>query len=101
MVFVLIGIALIVCHFMDWGPMATWTWTLTDGHGNWGDLWKFLLPFVLAAIWWAWADASGLSKKRAMQRDAERKQDRRDRNIDAMGLGHLHKHRDGQKRAKR
>ncbi len=100
MLFVFIGLALIVCNVMDWGPMATWTWTLTDGHGNWGDLWKFLLPFVLAAIWWAWSDASGMTKRRAMRRDDERKRDRLDRNIDAMGLGHLHKHRDGKTRPK-
>ena len=101
MLFVIVGVIVIFCHFAGIGPMADWTWTITDGHGNWGDLWKFLLPFVCAAVWWTWSDASGLSKRRAMQRDADRKQDRRDRNIDAMGLGHLHKHRDGQKRAKR
>ena len=101
MLFVLIGVALILCNLFDIGPMAHWTWTMSDGHGDWGDLWKFLLPFVLAAAWWAWADASGLSKRRAMQKDDERKRDRRDRNIDAMGLGHLHTHRDGQKGRKR
>ncbi len=92
MLFVLVGIALIVCNFAGWGPMAHWTWDFG------GDLWKFSLPFILAAAWWAWADASGLSKRKAMIRDAERKQDRRDRNIEAMGLGHLHQSRKGGKR---
>jgi small Trp-rich protein len=94
MFFVLVGIALIVCHFMGIGPMANWQWDSV------GDVFKFLLPFVAAAIWWGFADGSGLTKRRAMQRDHERKQDRRDRNIDAMGLGHLHRHRDGKPRAK-
>jgi len=87
--FVFIGIALIVCNFAGIGPMASWNWDLT------GDFWKFAVPFVVAAFWWAWSDASGLTKRRAMQRDDQRKRDRRDRNIDAMGLGHLHRHRDG------
>ncbi len=94
MLFVLIGIALLVCNFMDWGPMATWNFEFT------GDLWKFVLPFALAAAWWMWSDASGWTKRKAMQKDADRKRDRLDRNIDAMGLGHLHKHRDGKTRPK-
>jgi small Trp-rich protein len=95
MAFVLVGIALIVCNLMGWGPVGAWTWELH------GDLWKFVLPFALATAWWIWADASGLSKRRAMTRDADRKRDRLDRNIDAMGLGHLHKHRDGRTREKK
>ena len=94
MLFVLIGVALIVCNIAGWGPMANWSW------GSMGDVAKFGAPFVLAAVWWTFADSSGLTKRRAMRRDDERKQDRRDRNIDALGLGHLHKHRDGKTRPK-
>ncbi len=94
MFFILVGVGLILCWFMDWGPMAAWNWEIS------GDLWKFVLPFVLATAWWIWSDVSGWTKRKAMQRDAERKQDRLDRNIDAMGLGHLHKHRDGKPRQK-
>ena len=94
MLFVLIGIGLIVCHFAGWGPMANWQWDSV------ADVLKFLAPFGLAAIWWTFADESGLTKRRAMERDDNRKVDRRDRNIDAMGLGHLHKHRDGKTRPK-
>ncbi len=94
MLFVLVGVVLIVCNLMEWGPMAHWNWEF------FGDLWKFCLPFGLALAWWIWSDASGWTKRKAMQRDAERKQDRLDRNIDAMGLGHLHKHRNGKTRSK-
>ena len=94
MVFILVGVGLILFWFMDWGPMAAWNWEIS------GDLWKFVLTFVLATAWWIWSDVSGWTKRKAMQRDAERKQDRLDRNIDAMGLGHLHKHRDGKPRQK-
>jgi len=85
---VLVGVVLIVCNLAGIGPMAGWTWSLT------GDLWKFCVPFAIAAAWWLWADASGLTKRRAMRRDDQRKIDRRERNIEAMGLGHLHKRRD-------
>jgi small Trp-rich protein len=94
MAFALVGLALIVCNLMDWGPMGAWNWEIS------GDLWKFVLPFILSTVWWIWSDASGLSKRRAMNKDAARKRDRLDRNIDAMGLGHLHTHRDGKKRSK-
>ena len=94
MAMVLVGVVLIICNFMDWGPMGHWNWEFG------GDLWKFVLPFVLAVAWWIWSDATGWTKRKAMNRDAERKQDRLDRNIDAMGLGHLHKHRDGKTRPK-
>jgi small Trp-rich protein len=94
MLFVLVGVILIFCNLFDIGPMATWNWDFT------GDLWKFGLPFALAALWWLWADMTGWTKRKAMEKDDERKRDRQDRNIDAMGLGHLHKHRDGRKRPK-
>jgi len=94
MLFVLVGVGLIICNFMDWGPMGAWNWEFG------GDLWKFALPFLLATAWWIWSDASGWTKRKAMNRDADRKRDRLDRNIDAMGLGHLHKHRDGKTRPK-
>jgi len=100
MFFVVIGVILVLCNLMGWGPMANWNWALLDEHNNWGDLWKFVLPFALAVVWWIWSDASGWTKKKAMIRDQQRKQDRLDRNIDAMGLGHLHKHRDGRTRPK-
>lgn len=94
MLFILVGVGLLVCNFMDWGPMAHWNFELM------GDLWKFVLPFALAIAWWMWSDATGWTKRQAMQKDADRKRDRLDRNIDAMGLGHLHKHRDGKTRPK-
>jgi small Trp-rich protein len=94
MVFVIVGVILVVCNLMDWGPVGAWNWEIS------GDLWKFVLPFVLATVWWIWSDVMGWTKRKAMNNDAKRKRDRLDRNIDAMGLGHLHKHRDGKTRPK-
>ena len=83
-----IGIVLLLLKYLEVGPVAEWSW------------WVVLSPFGLAVVWWIWADVSGWTKRKAMQRDADRKRDRLDRNIDAMGLGYLHKHRDGKKRSK-
>ena len=81
MFFVIVGVAFVALHFAGVAPFSAWTWAFT------GDLWKFVTPFLLALAWWAWADASGLTRRREMERDAKLKADRRARNISALGLG--------------
>ena len=71
MFFIVIGVGIILLHFLGFGPMANWTWNLS------GDLWKFAVPFALAAVWWAWADGTGLTKRREMEKMDERKRERR------------------------
>lgn len=80
MFFVIVGVLLIVLNLAGIGPFGHWTWTLG------GDLWKFALPFVLAVIWWAWADKSGLNKRREMEKMEQKKEDRRRENLVALGL---------------
>ncbi|WP_374431471.1 TIGR04438 family Trp-rich protein [Ideonella dechloratans] len=75
MAFVVLGVLLLVMKLAEWGPVAGWGW-----------VWV-LLPFGLALAWWGYADATGLTRRRAMEKDAARKEERRRRNIDAMGLG--------------
>jgi len=75
MAFVVLGVLLLVMKLAEWGPVAGWAW-------GW-----VLLPFGLALAWWGYADATGLTRRRAMEKDAARKEERRRRNIDAMGLG--------------
>ena len=77
---VLIGVLLIVLNLAGIGPVGNWTWTLG------GDLWKFALPFGLAAIWWAWADMSGLNKRREIEKMEEKKRNRRNENLVSLGL---------------
>jgi len=81
MVFIIVGVILIALRIAGVSPMADWNLEF------FGDLWKFALPFILALVWWAWSDASGLTKRREMQKDEERKADRRRRTIDNLGLG--------------
>ncbi len=80
MFFIVIGVLIIALHFLGFGPMALWTWNLT------GDLWKFCVPFVLAAVWWAWADATGYNKRREMEKMERRRQARREQNLVALGM---------------
>ena len=86
--FVVAGVVMIVLNLAGIGPTAAWTWSMGVENGEiTGDLWKFAVPFVLAVAWWAFADGSGLTRRREMERDDQRKRDRRQRNIEAMGLG--------------
>lgn len=80
MAFVIIGVLLLGLHFAGIGPSAAWNFKVFDG-----DLWKFVLPFLLALAWWAWSDASGLTRRREIEKDAQRKADRRKRSVAALG----------------
>ncbi|WP_341890839.1 TIGR04438 family Trp-rich protein [Variovorax sp. YR752] len=80
MYFIILGVIIILMHFLGFGPPAGWTWNLT------GDLWKFCLPFALAAVWWAFADSTGYTKRREMEKMDERKRQRRDQNLEALGM---------------
>lgn len=74
MVFLLLGIALLAAKWMLIDPVAAWSW------------WVVLSPFALAVAWWSYADASGLTKKRASQKMDQRKQDRIDKQREKLGI---------------
>ncbi len=80
MLFVGVGVVLILLNLLGIGPVGAWTWNLT------GDLWKFAMPFAFALGWWAWSDTSGRTKRREMERMDERKENRRLKNMEALGL---------------
>jgi small Trp-rich protein len=77
---VIIGLALLAMHFAGIGPPGGWNFNFS------GDLWKFALPFGLAVAWWWIADVSGLTQRRAMRKMDDRKTERRDKAIAALGL---------------
>jgi len=64
MYLVVIGVALVILKLADVLPIAEWPW------------WGVLLPFPVAAVWWAIADATGFTKKRATEREEKRRVDR-------------------------
>jgi small Trp-rich protein len=74
MVFIIVGVLLIGLKLADIGPVAAWSW------------WIVLAPFGLAAAWWAYADASGLTKRREMDKLEDRKVERRRKAMDALGI---------------
>jgi len=80
MIFVAIGVLLILLNVFGIGPVGHWNWEF------FGDMWKFLVPFILAAIWWAWSDVSGLNKRREMERMEKKKKDRRKESLAALGM---------------
>lgn len=71
----IVGLVLLGLRLAGVEPVASWHW-----------LW-IALPFAGAAAWWSWADASGLTRRRVERKLEERKQARRQRDIDALGLG--------------
>ena len=73
MLFLVLGIALLVMKYMEFGPVAAWSWLVV------------LSPFALAVVWWAWADWSGYTKKKAVQRENQKKQARIDKAKEAIG----------------
>ena len=88
--FILIGVALIGLKLADIAPVAGWAW------------WWVLSPFALAAAWWAYADGSGLTKRREMDNLEERKKERRRKAMDALRINLDHQRRgDGAERARR
>ena len=54
MLFLGLGIILLALKYLEIGPVALWDW------------WWVLSPFGLAVAWWALADWSGYTKKKAV-----------------------------------
>jgi small Trp-rich protein len=69
-----LGIVLLALKWWEIGPVATWSW------------WWVLSPLAGAVAWWAWADWSGYTKRKAMQRDDERKAARIQRQRESLGV---------------
>jgi small Trp-rich protein len=75
MYLLVLGIILLAMKYLEFGPVADWAW------------WVVLSPFALAVVWWTWADHSGYTKRKAVERENARKQARIDRSRDQLGLG--------------
>lgn len=73
MYFLILGIILLLLKYLEIGPVAAWSWTMV------------LAPFGLAVLWWAWADWSGYTKRKAMEQEDRKKAERLQKSRDAMG----------------
>ncbi|MGP1516048.1 MAG: TIGR04438 family Trp-rich protein [Ottowia sp.] len=76
-----LGIALMLMKYFEIGPVAGWSW------------WWIFAPFGGAALWWHWADATGYTKRKAMEREYREAQERRERNMEALGQRIVRKRR--------
>jgi small Trp-rich protein len=74
MLFLGLGLVLLTLKFMEIGPVAVWDW------------WIVLSPFAMAVAWWAWADASGYTKRKEMEHEDARRKERIERNREALGM---------------
>lgn len=79
MYFLGLGVILLALKYLEVDPVAAWSW------------WWVLSPFALAVAWWAWADASGYTKRKAMEREDLRRKARIERNKDAIGTNYRSK----------
>lgn len=74
MFFLLLGIVALALKYFEIGPVATLNWFIV------------LSPFAMAVAWWAWADASGYTKRKEVEKMAKRKDDRIEKQREAMGM---------------
>lgn len=74
MYFLGLGLVLLVMKFAEIGPVAAWSW------------WIVLMPFGMAVAWWAWADATGYTKRKEMEREDARRGARIERSREALGM---------------
>jgi small Trp-rich protein len=72
--FLLLGLLGVAFKYFEVGMVAGWSW------------WIVLSPFALALAWWAWADSSGYTRRKVIEREEARKQARIDRQKANMGL---------------
>lgn len=69
-----LGILFLALKVSALSPVAAWNW------------WWVLSPFGAAVLWWAWADASGYTRRQAKRREDARRQAIVDRQRKAQGL---------------
>jgi small Trp-rich protein len=74
MFFIIVGVLLIVAKLAEFGPVAQWSW------------WIVLAPFGAAALWWAFADSTGITKRREMDKLEDKKVERRRKAMEALGI---------------
>lgn len=74
MAFIIVGVLLLLAKLLDFGAPAVWPW------------WVILSPFGMAVIWWWWSDTTGRTKRLEMEKLDERREERRRKNLVALGI---------------
>jgi len=74
MYFLIAGVGLLLLKYLEIGFVAELSW------------WWVLSPFPMAVAWWAWADSTGYTKRKEMEKMDQKKQDRIERQRQALGM---------------
>jgi len=74
MYLLVVGVVLALLKALEIDPVVAWPW------------WGVLLPFALAVAWWAWADSTGYTRRKAMEKMEKKRQERIDKQRDALGI---------------
>lgn len=69
-----VSLLLLLLKYMEIGPVANWSW------------WVIVGSFGATAAWWWWADSTGYTKRKAVERMEQRKQDRINKHKEALGM---------------
>ena len=75
MYLVVLGVLFLAMKVAAVGPVADWSY------------WLVLSPFGGAGVWWTYADKTGRTQRQAMDKMDARKDQRRRKNLDALGIG--------------
>ena len=74
MYFLIAGLGLLVWNFWRIGFVADMSW------------WWVLSPFAMAFLWWLWADMSGYTKRKQMEKMDQKRKDRVERQRESLGI---------------
>ncbi len=74
MYFLIAGLGLLVWNFWRIGLVADMSW------------WWVLSPFAMAFLWWLWADMSGYTKRKEMEKMDQKRKDRVERQRESLGI---------------
>jgi small Trp-rich protein len=69
-----LSLVLLALKYFEIGPVATWSW------------WVVVGSFGVTALWWGWADSTGYTKRKAVEKMEKRKQDRINKSKEALGM---------------
>lgn len=74
MYLLVLGVVLILLKYLEIGFVADLSW------------WWVLSPFALAVAWWSWADSTGYTKRKEMEKMDQKKQARIDKQRESLGI---------------
>jgi small Trp-rich protein len=72
--FLFLGLVCLAGKYLEIAPFAGWSW------------WVVLAPFGLAVAWWSWADNTGYTKRKAIEKENAKKKARLDKQREDLGI---------------